>query len=77
MATFTSTRSLPKQVPAFPRNNAVLRDVLARIREAYPDVQGLTHVTADAAIFQVHGDPIRYCLKITRAEADALGFLEL
>jgi hypothetical protein len=77
MQTFTSTRDLPKQVPAFPRVKGLLGDVLARVREDFPKVNGLTHVTADTAIFQVNGDATRYCLSITRAEADALGYMDL
>lgn len=76
MQTFTSDRDLPKQVPAFPRVKGLLSDVLSRVRTDFPAVNGLTHVTADAAVFQVNGDPTRYCLRITRAEADALGYMD-
>lgn len=77
MTTFTATRNLPKQVPAFPRNSAILKDVLARIRADFPNVNGLTHVTSDTAIFQVTGDSTRYCLRITPEESAALGFIKL
>lgn len=77
MKTFTSKRDLPNQVPAFPRVKGLLGDVLAKVRKDFPNVNGLTHVTADAAVFQVIGDRTRYCLRISREEADALGYIEL
>lgn len=77
MQTFTSARDLPKQVPAFPRVKGLLGDVLARVRADFPNVNGLTHVTADTAVFQVRGDRTRYCLRITREEAIVLGYIEL
>jgi hypothetical protein len=75
MTTFTATKPLPQQVPAFPRDRAVLADVLARVRADFPSVDGLTHVAPDAAVFQIVGDPTRYCLAITADEASALGYI--
>lgn len=75
--TFTAARNLPGQVPAFPRDAAILRAVTARARAAFPAVRGVTHVTADAAVFQVTGDPVRYCVRVTAEEAAALGFIKL
>lgn len=77
MKTFTADRKLPKQVPAFPRDSQVLKTVFARVRSAFPLVSGLTHVTDKAAVFQVHGDPTRYCCEVTADEAKALGFINL
>lgn len=77
MKTFTSAKKLPKQVPAFPQDLAVLKAVFARVRAAYPSVSGLTHVTDKAAVFQVFGDPTRYCCEVTADEAKALGFINL
>lgn len=77
MKTFTSTKKLPKQVPAFPRDAKVLRDVFARVRTAFPTVSGLTHITDKVAVFQVFGDPTRYCCEVTADEAKALGFINL
>lgn len=73
--TFTIHHDLPDLVGAWPRQKGLLADVLARIRTAYPDVQGLSHVNANTAVFQIRGDSTRYCLRITREEAEGLGYI--
>lgn len=75
MNTFTATKPLPKQVPAFPRDRAVLADVFARVRADFPMVSGLTHVAPNAAVFQIAGDATRYCVTVTADEATALGYV--
>lgn len=64
-------------VPAFPRDRAVLAEVFTAVREAYPSVEGLTHVSADRAFFQIFADPTHYSVAITADEAATLGYLSL
>ena len=64
-------------VPAFPRDKALLSEVLATARAAFPEVSGLTHVSADRAYFQANGDPTHYSLAVTADEAARLGYIKL
>jgi hypothetical protein len=63
-------------VPAFPRDRALLTEVLAAARLAFPQVSGLTRVSATRAYFQANGDPTHYSLAVSGTEAVALGYVD-
>lgn len=74
----TEIRFTPRNsVPAFPRDRALLSDVLAAAKSAFPQVSGLTRVSASRAYFQANGDPTHYSLAVTESEAVQLGWVIL
>lgn len=64
-------------VPLFAGHNAALRaELFAAARLLNPNITGMTHVTADRVIFQALGDKTVYTVRVSRAEAAALGYMD-
>lgn len=56
---------------------ALMADLWAVVRAAYPTAHGLTRVSAHQAVFVNAEQTECYGVAITRAEAEALGYIEL